>query len=213
MCSWSFILLPLPLPFQSTISVRFRLPEISSRSWRTGESSGIFSKAFSLDGRFYAVTLCCFSSFPFGDPNLIASILLTFILCSFWGKFVDRIACKSRILNEFHVLLFPIKLYLRDLLFFLFWIKFSGSSSEYYLCSDSTCYWSSTCFCFPLNCICVIRAFPLLGMGRMFLWKIQPLTALKNFVVALSYRSPKSSYGMLMSILQSGINITALMNF
>lgn len=38
--------------------------------------------------------------------------------------------------------------------------------------------------------------------------QIQLLTALKNFVVALGYQSPKS-YGMLLPILRSGINITS----
>ncbi|XP_059305335.1 uncharacterized protein LOC132056940 isoform X2 [Lycium ferocissimum] len=38
--------------------------------------------------------------------------------------------------------------------------------------------------------------------------QIQLLTALKNFVVALGYQSPKS-YGMLLPILQSGINVTS----
>ncbi|KAK4342716.1 hypothetical protein RND71_038532 [Anisodus tanguticus] len=38
--------------------------------------------------------------------------------------------------------------------------------------------------------------------------QIQLLAALKNFVVALGYQSPKS-YGMLLPILQSGINVTS----
>ncbi|XP_055812691.1 uncharacterized protein LOC129882425 isoform X2 [Solanum dulcamara] len=54
----------------------------------------------------------------------------------------------------------------------------------------------------------VTEVTPYANKLMLFFQKIQLLTALKNFVVALGYQSPKS-YGMLLPILQSGINITS----